>query len=227
MISQLLAVLDSLQDELFFFVEDGPLKHKLIDRYLTEEDSQGDILDFELDAAIRIKRKEGAADVEIEGRLEADDFLFQPLFGSRDFAGDEIAELLKHLRPHCAAPAKTQAKPARNILRKKQGSGLLGISAAATALGLCQRELKSLIPCSEISIAEQGGDKVIEEYYWEKDLIGRFASLGAAHHEGRKAQREDVTSIAEWCCDGDRQWARDLIGEFLKQLHPGEDSTRE
>lgn len=226
MISQLLAVLDSLQGELFFFVEDGPLKHKLIERYLEEEDSQGDILDFELDGAIRIKRKESAADVEIEGRLEADDFLFQTLFASGDFTDDEIAELLKHLRPHCAAPAKTQAKPARNILRKKQGSGLLGISAAATALGLCQRELKSLIPCSEICITEQRGDKVIEEYYWEKDLIGRFTSLEAAHKQGREANREDVTCIAEWCCDGDRQWARDLIGEFLKKRYLAKSSAR-
>ena len=49
MISELMAMLDHLQGEVFFFVEDGPLKHKLIERYLEEEESQGDILDFELE----------------------------------------------------------------------------------------------------------------------------------------------------------------------------------
>lgn len=219
MLSQLLAMLDSLQGELFFFVEDGPLKHKLMDCYLTEEYPQGDILDFELDAAVRIKRNEDAADVEIEGRLEASDFLFQTLLAIGDFADDEIAELLKHLRPYCGATAKPKTQPTRNILRKKKGSGLLDIRVAATTLGLCQQDLKTLIPCSEIRITEQGGDKAIKEYYWEKDLIGRFATLKAAHKQGREANREDVTCIAEWCCDGDRQWARDLIGEFLKKRH--------
>ena len=223
MISELMAMLDRLQGEVFFFVEDGPLKHKLIERYLEEEEPQGDILDFELDAWLRIQQKEGTATWEIEGRLEAGDFLYQTLFIIGDFAIDEIAELLEHLRSHYPTTPKPKTRPDRNILRKKNGRGLLGISAAANALCLSQRDLKALIPCSEIRISEQNGDKVIEEYYWEKDLIGRFASLGAAHKEGRETNREDVTCIAEWCCDGDRQWARDLISEFLKQRHLTED----
>jgi len=223
MISELMAMLDRLQGEVFFFVEDGPLKHMLIERYLEEEESQGDILDFELDASLRIQQKEGTATWEIKGRLEAGDFLYQTLLAIGDFADDEIGELVEQLKTLCPTPAKPKAQPGRNILRKKNGSGLLGISAAANALGLSQRDLKALIPCSEIRVGEQDGDKVIKEYYWEKDLIGRFASVGAAHKEGREANREDVTCIAEWCCDGDRQWARDLISEFLKQRHLTED----
>ncbi|OEU60768.1 MAG: hypothetical protein BA870_12365 [Desulfuromonadales bacterium C00003094] len=129
---------------------------------------------------------------------------------------------MKHLKPLCPATPKPKALPGRSILRKKNGSGLLGISAAANALGLSQQNLKALIPCSEIRIAEQNGDKVIEEYYWEKDLVGKFASLGVAQKAGREANREDVNYIAEWCCDGDRSWAKDLISEFLKQQHPTE-----
>jgi hypothetical protein len=211
-----MAMLDRLQGEVFFFVEDGPLKHKLIERYLEEEEAQGDILDFEFDAALRIEHKEGTADAEIEARLEAGDFLYQTNFAIKDFAADEIVELLEYLKPLCPTTPKPKTRPGRSILRKKNGSGLLGISPAANALGLSQGDLKALIPCSEIRIAEQAGDKVIEEYYWEKDLIGKLASLGTAHKEGRQANREDVTCIAEWCCDGDRQWARDLIKEFLK-----------
>ncbi|MCD4687750.1 MAG: hypothetical protein K8R55_00280 [Desulfuromonadaceae bacterium] len=219
MISELMAMLDRLQGEVFFFVEDGPLKHRLIERYLDEEESQSDILDFELDAALRIQRKEGTAIAKIEGRLEAGDFLYQTNFAIQDFAADEITELLEYWKSLCPTPSKPKARPDRNILRKKNGSGMLGISAAAKALGLSQRALKVLIPCSEIRVEEQDGEKVIEEYYWEKDLLGRFTSVGAAHKEGRDANREDVTCITEWCCDGDRQWARDLINEFLKQRH--------
>jgi len=222
-----MAMFDSLQGEVFFYIEDGPLKHKLIERYLEEEESQGDILDFELDAALGIKGKEGAAEPKIEGRLERGDFLYQTLFAIKDFTTDEIIELVEQLKTHCSTPSKPKARPDRNILRKKNGSGWLGISAAANALGLSQRDLKSLIPCSKIRIAEQNDDKVIEEYYWEKDLIGRFANIEAAHKEGREATREDVTCIAAWCCDGDRQWARDLICEFLKQRYPEENPTRE
>ncbi len=217
MISELMAMLDCLQGEVFFFVEDGPLKHKIIERYLEEEEAQSDILDFEFDAALRIQREEGTEDTKIEARLEAGDFLYQTNFTTKDLAADETAELLEYLKQLCTTTPKPKARPGRNILRKKNGSGLLGISVAANALGLSQRALKALIPCSEIRIAEHDGDKVIEEYYWEQDLIGRFASLGAAHKERREANREDVTCIAEWCCDGDRQLARDLISEFLKQ----------
>ncbi len=216
MISELMAMLGRLRGEVFFFVADGPLKHKLIERYLEEEESHGDILDFEFDASLRIKREAAAAAPAVEGRLEAGDFLYQTLFAVGDFAADEITELLDHLRPLCPSPAKPKARPGRSILRKKKGSGLLNIAAAANALGLSHRTLKTLVPCSEIRIAEEGGDKTIEEYFWEKDLIGRLAALAAAQKEGREANREDVTCIAEWCCDGDRQWARELIAEVLK-----------
>lgn len=226
MISELMAMLQHLQGEVFFFVDDGPLKHKLIERYLEEEESQSDILDFEIDASLAIKPKEGAANWEIKGSLQVGDFLYQSPFVSEDFAADEISELVAQLEPHCASFSKPKARPGRSILRKKQGSGLLEISAAANALGLCPRDLKALIPCSEIRIREQDGDKIIEEYYWEKDLIGRFATLTGAHSEGQAANREDVTCIAEWCCDGDRQWARDIISEFLIQCQLAKSSPR-
>lgn len=217
MISDLLILLDRLQEEAFFFVEDGPLKHRLIERYLEEDEALGDILDFELDASLRIERQMGAADAAIEGRLEAGDFVYQTLLAVVDLDSEAIAELTAYLKPPCEPPSKPQARPGRNILRKKTGGGLLGIAQAATALGLCPRDLKALIPCSEVGIAEEDGEKTIEAYYWAKDLIDRLAALAVAQQQGRTASREDVTCIAAWCCDGDRQWAQELIAEFLQQ----------
>ncbi len=209
-------MIDGLQDEVFFFVEDGPIKDKLIDRYLVEDDAHSEILDFDLDASVRITRGEGSAPPAFESRLEADDFEYRTTFFVEDFDTDERAELIDRLRPHCPVPLKKEAGAGRNILRKKKGQGLLNISEASKALGLSHRALKALIPCSEIRVAEEGGDKTIEEYYWQKDLVDRFETLWAGKKEGRGHTSADVTFIAECCCDGDRQWARDTIAGFLK-----------
>ncbi len=214
---QLLEMIRGLQGEAFFFVEDGPLKTKLIDRYLEEQDAHADILEFDLDASVRIPLEKGSAERALKCRLEADDFLYQAVFSVGDFAADEISELIDRLKPHCPAPLKKEAAAGRNILRKKKGKGLLNIAEASKALGLSHRALKALIPCSEIRIAEENGDKTIEQYYWQHDLIGRFETLSAANNEGRRPKSEDVSFIAECCCDGDRQWARDTIDGFLRR----------
>ncbi len=217
MISILLEMIGGLQGEVFFFVEDGPLKNKLVERYMDEEGAHADILEFDLDSSIRIRWGEGSAAPVFECRLEAGDFEYQSLFSVGDFEADEITELIDRLRPHCPNTIKKEAGPGRNILRKKKGGGFLNISEASKALGLSHSSLKALIPCSEIRIVEEGGDKTIEQYYWTKDLIGRFESLWEKQKEGRGHNSEDVTFIAECCCDGDLPWARDTIAGFLQQ----------
>ncbi len=217
MISKLVEMINGLKGEVCFFAEDGPLKNKVIERYLEEEDAHADILDFELDASVCIKQGGGTVAPAFECRLEAGDFLYQTFFSLGDFNADEITELIVRLSPHCPGTLKREATPDRNILRKKKGSGLLNISVAAKALGLSHRALKALIPCSEIRIAEKGDEKTIEEYYWDKDLIDRFETLWVKQQEKRGYSGEDLTFIAEDCCDGDRQWARDIIAGFLQQ----------
>jgi len=210
-------MLNAVQGEVVFFVEDGPLKTKLVDRYLEEDDAHAEIFDFELHASVRIRRDEGGDVPVFECRLETGDFQYQTVLEVGDLGADQITELMDRLRPLCPVLPKQDGRPGRNILRKKNGRGLLNLSDASKVLGLSPRCLKSLIPCSEIRVAEELGEKTIEEYYWEKDLVGRFQTLWAEHKQGRGYKREDVTFIAQWCCDGDMQWARDLIAEFVEQ----------
>lgn len=217
MSSELLNLLDSLPGELFFYLENGMLKNKLVECYMEEEDAQHEILEFEHNASLRIRPGEGAAAPSFDCRLEAGDFHYQIIFSTTDFTADERIELLDYLRPHCSAHAKQAGSSGRNIIRKQQGNELLGISAAAKALGLSHRSLKSLIPCSETRITEQSGQKSIKEYYWDKQLIARFESLWLKQQQGRGYNREDLTVIAECCCAGDRQWARDCINDFINQ----------
>jgi hypothetical protein len=212
----LIDTINSLPGELFFFITDGPLKNKLIETYL-EEDAHTDILEFELDASLRIKPTGSAGVPLIEGRLEADEFEYQTTFSVETLAGEEIVALLEYLNTQTPSPHQQAALLDKKILRKKSGSGLLNTVAAASILGLSHQSLKTLIPCSAIRVEEKDGNKTIEEYYWEKELIDRFVSLRVEQQEGRRPSHKDVTFIAEHCCEGDQQWARDCIADFLSE----------
>lgn len=220
MISELLKMLENLQDERFFHLETGPLKSRLIDSYMSEADAHAEILDFEHSATLRTGRLEDSTTPEVVLHLEAGDFAYQIGFPVGDFAEDEISELLEHLRPLSLPPARPATGLSRPILRKKPGHELLNISATAKTLGLSPRQLKSLIPCNETRIVEEDGKKIIKEYFWDKGLVGRFETLGMKQQAGRGYNSEDLTFIAENCCDGDRRWAHDCISGFLKQRKP-------
>ncbi len=217
MIPELLKKISALQGELFLFVEDGPLKNKLLERYMDGESAHADNLESDLEGSIRICWRQGAQAPVIEGRLEADGFLYQTLFFIGDFDEAETAQLLAELKSKGPVPMEKEDLPGRNILRKKVGSGLMRISEASKALGLSPRSLKALIPCSEVRIVGEGGDRAIEEYYWEKELIDRFEALWAAQTQGHLPDSLDLSFIAERCCDSDLQWARDCIAGFLQQ----------
>lgn len=212
---ELLTRIDSLQGELFFFVEDGPLKNRIIERYL-EEEADAAILEFEIDASVRIKQGVGVAAASFECRLEADDFEYQTLFSLDDFDPEESAELMAQIAAHSPPLSQTSPERGKNILRKRAAGGLLNIADAAKAVGLSHRGLKSLIPCSEIRIAGEGENKSIEEYYWETELISRFVAIWTEHQAGGGPGSEDELYIAELCCDGDRQWGREILSEFLQ-----------
>ena len=61
MISELLTMLDALQGEPFFYLEDGPLKNRLVESYMEEEDVRAELPDFEHNASLRIKPGANAA----------------------------------------------------------------------------------------------------------------------------------------------------------------------
>ena len=222
MLSELLKLLDRLQGELFLYLEDGQLKSRLVESYMENEDALVEFLEFDHNASLRIKPKHESTPPVFYCRLETSDFNYQVLLSAEDFTSAEIAELITLLLPFCQINPKQEPTLSRKIIRKKKGSNLLGIAAAAKALGLSHRLLKALIPCSETRIVEKDGAKRIEEYYWDKELIDRFEMLWVKQQEGRGYNREDLTIIATACCDGDQRWARDCIVGFLNQRKLGE-----
>ncbi len=217
MISELLEMVESLDGELFFYLEEGPLTDRIIERYMEKEDAHAEILEFEHNLSLRVKQGDSLTAPSFDCRLETLDFQYRIIFAGEDFAAAEISELIDYLRPYSACSHKHTPGRDRSIIRKKQGSELLNIAVAAKSLGLSHRSLKSLIPCTETRIVEKDGSKSIEEYYWDKVLIDRFENLGMKQQEGCGYNREDLAFIAESCCDGDYRWAHDCISSFLRQ----------
>jgi hypothetical protein len=222
---ELTNIVNNLQDEQFFYLEDGSLKDKLIANYLDEEDAHAEILEFEHNASLRLRQCEGASTPIFYCRLETSGFHYQVIWGITDFNAEEATELIDLLRPHCPISLSQKSGPGKNIIRKKMGDQLLGIAAAAKALELSHRSIKALIPCSETRIVTEAGNSSIKEYYWDKKLIDRFKNLRLKQQEGRGYNSDDLTYIAESCCAGDRKWARDCISDFLNQRKLSSDKT--
>lgn len=214
---ELTDIVNNLQNEQFFYLEDGALKDKLIENYLDEEDAHADILEFEHNASLRLRQSEGGPTPIFDCRLETNGFHYQVIWGISDFTDDEATELIDLLRPHCPTAHAHKSGSGKNIIRKKKGDQLLGIAAAAKALELSHRSLKTLIPCSETRIVTEAGNSSIKEYYWDKKLIDRFKTLWLKHQEGCGYNSDDLAYIAESCCAGDYTWARDCIIDFLNK----------
>lgn len=218
MISELFNMIKDLPGEISFFVEDGALKDKVIENYLQRADAHADILDFELDLSLRIKPPAGAAAPAISCRLEAGEFHCHISFSLDEFTLEERTELRQRLQAHSPRLRPQESGPNRKILRKKAGRGLLNSADAAMTLGLAPGTLKALIPCSDVRISQEGGEKTIEDYFWESELIERFVSIRAERDAGRRVSKEDVIAVAACCCDNDQSWAREVIAAFLQEV---------
>ena len=66
-------------------------------------------------------------------------------------------------------------------------------------------------------IAKLGDESGIEEYYWDRELVGRFETLWSEQRAGRRPGRETLSFIAERCCEGDMNWARGCVKAYLAQ----------
>jgi hypothetical protein len=217
MLKELLKIFELLHDELCFYLDDGPLKDRLIESYMAKDEAHPDFLDYEHQVSIRIKPGMTSTAPTFDYRLEISDFTYHSPIPIDDLNTAEFTEMIELLRPFCHNSKKQKKTTASKIIRRKKHKNHLDIASAANILELSQRQLKTLIPCSTTRISDINGRKNIEEYYWEKDLIYRFNDVWSKHQQGRGYNREDVDLIATTCCDNDRLWARDCIEQFIDQ----------
>ncbi|OQY22424.1 MAG: hypothetical protein B6I37_07275 [Desulfobacteraceae bacterium 4572_35.2] len=213
----LLNRLSTLEQQLFCYLDDGPLKSILLERYLDEADAHDDIMELDLDASLLIKNSVNGSTATIMLRLEYDEFLYQTTLCPTALDTEQSAELLALLNLHGPKQTTTKTSSNKNIIRKKQGENLLNVAQASKALGLSQRQIKRIIPCSEIRIVDNYTSKSIEDYYWDTQLIQRFSRLRQQQQQGCRYSDDDINYVAKKCCEEDVKWARDTIAIFLRQ----------
>lgn len=208
--------INELNCDVFCYLHDGPLKSLLLERYLDEPDSLSDMMEFDFDASLQIKKTSETSTDEIILRLEFNDFLYQTALNAATLTVDQYDELRMIIQLHCPDQATRSCAPSKNIVRKKHGNNLLNIAQAAQAIGVSQRKIKEIIPCSEMRIVDNGPTKSIEGYYWDQRLIQRLSLLNKQQQQGIRYTNDDINFIAENCCEGDIKWAQDTIATYLK-----------
>lgn len=113
------------------------------------------------------------------------------------------------------APPVADGSANATVLRKKQDHDHHEKEAAAARLKVSPQWLKSVIPCTDYSYDEIDGKKYIREYFWSRDLIERLFKIKTT-----KATPDDLQYVAKECCEGDADWARDLIARLKSPNRP-------
>lgn len=108
-----------------------------------------------------------------------------------------------------------ERKPAENnavkriILRRKHNFANYDLQRASKKLGVSERWFKSTIPCTDYNYTEKEGKTQIKEYHWSVDLVERLCQI-----KSRSADGSDIQYIADHCCYGDLDWAKEIIKEL-------------
>jgi hypothetical protein len=103
----------------------------------------------------------------------------------------------------------------KTVVRKVNESDHHEKGPASARLKVSPEWLKSVIPCTDYSYEEIEGKKYIREYYWSKELIERLLRIKSA-----KTTPEDLQYVASECCEGDLDWAKDLIARLKSPNRP-------
>ena len=217
-------LLEQLHGHGYFRPEAGPLKARLTEAVLAvlEEDVLEGLSEQPIDLEVSVGRQEGddevviGISVDLPGLSHASEL---PLKALADDALEDLAGYLARL-VESSAPAVT-AEEGKALLRKKMEADSHEQTAASARLKVTPQWLKSVIPCTDYSYDEIDGKKFIREYYWSKELIERLFKIKSS-----KTTPEDLQYVAKECCEGDLDWARDLIAR-LKSPNRAEPAPKE
>lgn len=126
---------------------------------------------------------------------------------------EDLADYLARLAPGAAPAEPTVA--GKHVLRRKPEGDHHEKGPASARLKVSPEWLKSVVPCTDYSYDEIDGKKYIREYYWSKELIERLFRIKCT-----KTTPEDLQYVAQECCHGDLEWARDLIARLKSPNRP-------
>lgn len=210
--------LNNLHGHAYFRVTDGHLKECLtgimldaVDGDLAEQLSDGR---FDLEVSVGVQ--EGDSEATVDFRVDRPGVIYRAdtlVSSLSEAALEDLARHLAHLAQE--TPVVEEKTEGGVIVRKHVDHDHHEKEAAAARLKVTPQWLKSFIPCTEYSYDEIDGKKYIREYYWSRDLIERLFRIKTT-----KATPDDVQYVAKECCDGDVDWARDLIARLKSPNRP-------
>lgn len=210
--------LTNLHGHAYFRVEDGPLKECLTGKILdaVEGDLAEQLADGRFDLEVSVGVQEGDTEATVDYRVDRPGIVYRAdtrVSSLSEPALEDLARYLAHLAQQ--TPAVDEKAAAGVIVRKPVDHDHHEKESAAARLKVTPQWLKSVIPCTEYSYDEIDGKKYIREYYWSRDMIERLLKIKTT-----KATPDDLQYVAKECCDGDLDWARDLIARLKSPNRP-------
>jgi len=228
MTSKYPAIISNLLDQLhghgYFRPEPGPLKTRLTDAVLSALDCEvvdqlsGQTLDLE----VSIGRQDGDEEVTLGVTVELPDLSHSSELALKALADPALEDLAGYLTRLVESSAPVESvEQGMALVRKKMIADSHEQGSASARLKVSPQWLKSVIPCTDYSYDEIDGKKIIREYYWSKELIERLFKIKCT-----KTTPDDLQYVAAECCEGDMEWARDLIAR-LKSPNRAEPAPKE
>ena len=217
-------LLQQLHGHGYFRPESGPLKSRLTEAVLDslEGDAVELFADQIIDLEVSIGRLEGEDQIGIDVKVQLPGLTHSSELSLAALADDALEDLAGYLARlvEGAEPAEP-GEPGKVLVRKKIDADSHEQGSASARLKVTPQWLRSVVPCTDYSYDEVNGKKIIREFYWSKELIERLFKI-----KSTKTTPEDLQYVAQECCEGDLEWARDLIAR-LKSPNRVESAPKE
>jgi hypothetical protein len=209
--------LATLQGKATFRLQTGPLKERLTQEVLrsvegeTAEVLSGGAFDLEVNLILEEGDKEPAITFTVDHPGAA----YGSEIGINNLSEGELEDISGYL-----LRLSETFTPAENTASEATGSKFDAEhhhekTAASGRLKVSPEWLKRVVPCTDYHYEEIEGKKYIREYYWSKELIERLFRI-----KSTKTTPEDLQYVAKECCEGDVDWARDLIARLKSPNRP-------
>ena len=210
--------LANLHGYAYFRPQAGPLMEKLTQAVLeaVEGELAEQLSERELDLEVSIGRQEGDSEPILSFSVDHPGVAYNSQIALSGLSAQALEDLAGYLAglAGAATPAQTAAT-GKTVLRKNTETDHHEKGSASARLKVSPEWLKSVVPCTDYSYDEIDGKKYIREYYWSKELIERLFKIKCT-----KTTPEDLQYVAKECCEGDADWARDLIARLKSPNRP-------
>jgi len=199
---------------------DGVLRDRLIGTALDgmpDEETDSDAMDQDLEIQLRLAHSDSTTQLSfslLTGTAHSGECAVSTL---DEKALEDLVEYLSRLGEASRPPRGA----GRMVIKRKGEPDSYDKMGASSRLKVSPEWLKRIIPCSNYRYEEIDGRKIIHEYYWSVEFIENLFRI-----KNSKITPDDLRYVADQCCFGDMDWAKDLISR-LKSPNRAEPTPRE